>query len=75
MTYKPIETLKHRKSVILIGVYKELPQAGGRPYKTDPYVGWLENDGDFARWPHPYPPTHFAELPSTKELENLLFED
>ena len=35
-------------------------------YTTDAYCVWLEN-GEYARWPHPFPPTHFSKLPTEKE--------
>ena len=36
---------------------------GGKPYTTDPYCVWQEDNGAFARWPHNFQPTHWAELP------------
>lgn len=35
-------------------------------YTTDPYCVWME-DGDFVRWPHPFPPTHYTILPEEVE--------
>ena len=35
----------------------------GAPYTSDPYCVWREVDGSFARWPHPFPPTHWLPLP------------
>lgn len=32
-------------------------------YTSDPYCVWREPSGRFARWPHPFQPTHFMELP------------
>lgn len=32
-------------------------------YITDPYCVWRNKDGSYARWPHPFEPTHFYELP------------
>ena len=37
---------------------------GNRPYTTDPYCVWPDDEGDFARWPHPFPPTHWMPLPA-----------
>lgn len=30
-------------------------------YTTDPYCVWME-DGEFIRWPHSFPPTHYMVL-------------
>lgn len=35
-------------------------------YTSDPYCVWIEN-GKFVRWPHPFPPTHYAVLPDEVE--------
>lgn len=35
-------------------------------YTTDPYCVWKEGS-EYVRWPHPFPPTHFFELPVDKE--------
>lgn len=32
-------------------------------YITDPWTGWPNRNGTYARWPHPFPPTHFLTLP------------
>lgn len=34
----------------------------GRTYDSDPWCVWQEFPGMFARWPHPFPPTHFVRL-------------
>lgn len=47
--------------VILIGA-----NVGPRgDYTTDPYCGWRNADDSWARWPHPFPPTHWAPIPAT----------
>jgi hypothetical protein len=33
------------------------------PYTSDPYCVWKDPDGSFARWPHPFQPTHWRPLP------------
>lgn len=38
---------------------------GGRPYTSDPYCVWRNDDGGFSRWPHNFQPTHWAPLPAT----------
>lgn len=35
-------------------------------YTTDPYCVWF-GDGTFIRWPHKFPPTHYAILPDEVE--------
>lgn len=39
---------------------------GTTKYTTDPYCVWYDADGCYARWPHPFPPTHFMKLPERK---------
>ncbi len=39
---------------------------GGVSYTSDPYCVWSEN-GKFIRWPHPFSPTHYCELPTDIE--------
>jgi hypothetical protein len=36
---------------------------GGRRYTSDPWCVWRPADGEFVRWPHSFPPTHWCELP------------
>jgi hypothetical protein len=36
-------------------------------YTTDPWCTWQPHPGEFARWPHPFPPTHFLLLPPATE--------
>lgn len=36
---------------------------GGQEYTSDPWCVWREQTGGFARWPHNFPPTHWAPLP------------
>jgi hypothetical protein len=56
--WKPITNLPPlHKAVLLISV-------GSVPnYVTDQYVGWRTLSGEFARWVHPFPPTHWMDLP------------
>ena len=57
--------------VVIAMNVKPLPSSA--PYTSDPYCVWREADGSFARWPHPFAPTHWCPLPyyrPTKE-ENL----
>lgn len=38
--------------------------ASGMKYTSDPYCVWFStHDSSYARWPHPFDPTHFVELP------------
>lgn len=47
----------------------DIPPFEGSPYKytTDPYCVWLFIDGNYSRWPHAFPPTHYCEL--SEEVE------
>lgn len=40
---------------------------GGRPYTSDPWCVWRTADGEFARWPHHFEPTHWMPLPPAPE--------
>lgn len=53
--YKGVVVLKARVKV------SDMP----REYETDPWTGFPDktNKHGFARWPHPFPPTHFLVLP------------
>lgn len=64
--WKPISELPaERKMVVLVAIDVLIPinETRSTLYSTDPYCGWRNSDGSFARWPHPFPPTHFATLP------------
>lgn len=44
-------------------------------YTTDPWCVWYqqenptpENKCGFVRWPHPFPPTHWMEIPEPPEF-------
>jgi hypothetical protein len=47
--------------VVIAMNVKPLPSSA--PYTSDPYCVWREADGSFARWPHPFAPTHWCPLP------------
>lgn len=58
MNWQPIETLQEggKEVVCLIGI---APSG----YVTDPWTGWKMFRGGYARWPHPFPPTHWCRIP------------
>lgn len=39
----------------------------GKPYTSDPYCTWINDFAIYARWPHPFDPTHYCELPTEIE--------
>jgi len=52
-------TVKARLPILMIAKYP------GTNNWTDAYVGWRERlverpENEFARWPHDFPPTHWA---------------
>lgn len=49
-----------RKMFVAIGIDVNV---NGRKYTTDPWIVWQPVEGEFTRWPHDFPPTHFAPLP------------
>ena len=61
---QPIETCpkETKKMFVVIAMNKLL--GGTVPYTTDPYCVWHQG-GEFVRWPHGFPPTHWTPLPET----------
>jgi hypothetical protein len=78
MSWIPIDTApKSRKpfemfAVIAMNV-KPLPSSA--PYTSDPYCVWRDVDGSFARWPHPFAPTHWCPLPYYRPTREENFDD
>jgi hypothetical protein len=62
--WQPIETAPTDRRTMFVarafGV--KVSSVSMYPYTTDPYCVWRDGDG-FARWPHPFPPTHWMPLP------------
>lgn len=68
--WKKIENLpeKYRNShkmFVVKGI--DIPEIGCFKYTTDSYCVWWDGDGVCGRWPHPFRPTHFCELPEEVE--------
>lgn len=64
--WRPIEELpqlyKDTRKMFVVRGY--LPYGNNKTYTSDPYCVWLNKPNtEFVRWPHPYPPTEFVELP------------
>lgn len=67
--FQPIATCpKDRTMFVAIAV---LPN-----YTTDPWCVWYqpenltnEQNCGFVRWPHPFPPTHWLQIPKTPTYE------
>lgn len=53
--WRPIGEAPVGKTMFLAAAHRE-------GYTTDPYVVWQSNPGEFSRWPHPFPPTHFTGI-------------
>lgn len=72
MEWQPIETApKDRKMFVVQAFDVETglsTPSGGRRYTTDPWCVWYSN-GEFVRWPHPFPPTHWVPLPEAPNVE------
>ena len=63
--WQPIETAPtDRQMVMLIARYPT-----GTDW-TDIHNGWRNSDGDWTRWTHNFPPTHWMPLPSPPALED-----
>ncbi len=55
------------KMFVVIGIDIKVTETSP-PYTTDPWCVWREKNGSFTRWPHPFPPTHWAPLPDYKKV-------
>lgn len=67
MEWQPIETApKDSKEMFVVQAFNvdtRLHLPSGYPrYTTDPWCVWYSR-GEFVRWPHDFPPTHWARLP------------
>lgn len=63
MQWKPIEECpKESSKMFVVKTFKNPVEGAFKGYTTDPYCVW-HSRGEFHRWPHPFPPTHFCELP------------
>ena len=70
--WQPIETApKERNPFEMFAVIAKdvMVTENGAPYTTDPYYVSREDDG-FARWPHPFPPTHWHPMPQFEDKES-----
>lgn len=65
MDWLPIENApKTGRRMFVVKAVGVRPTVGAVSlYTTDPWCVWRDGDGSFARWPHPFPPTHWLELP------------
>jgi hypothetical protein len=68
MEWQPIETAPEPKAgkrpmFVVCGFSVSYEATGERHYTTDPWCVWRTMDGGFARWPHPFAPTHWMPLP------------
>lgn len=68
MKWQPIETAPKdgKKMFVVIGFNVCNGFTGGKPYTTDPWCVWVDDDG-FAGWPHNFGPTHWMPLPKPPE--------
>lgn len=70
--FRPIDadTPRQRTPMIVVMAIDVPVQQGALRYTTDPYCVWWDEDyGRWARWPHPYPPTHWLPLDIGEKLE------
>lgn len=63
--WQPIDTAPSGETTmfLVIGITQGNVFTGGRPYTTDTYCVWQNSKGEFSRWPHNWPPTHWMPLP------------
>lgn len=71
MKWLPIEELHNHvkgREMFVVKAFGVIPYEGVREYDSDPYcVWWDKHYEEFARWPHPFEPTHFCLLPDWEE--------
>lgn len=62
----PIETAPNGRGMFVVQAFNVetglSTPGGGRRYTTDPWCVW-KCKGEFVRWPHDFPPTHWTSLP------------
>lgn len=68
----PIETAPDDRRMFVVQAFNvetglHTP-SGGRRYTTDPWCVW-KCRGEFVRWPHDFPPTHWTPLPEAPNVE------
>jgi hypothetical protein len=63
--WQPIETAPTSgREMFVVRAFNVPVTISGPPYTSDPYCVWIDDtSGDFARWPHKFPPTHWIPLP------------
>lgn len=64
--WQPIETApKANRHMFVVQAFDVThPTCGVRRYTSDPYCVWPGDTGGWVRWPHPFPPTHWMNLPT-----------
>jgi len=63
--WQPIETAPKvgKRMFVVIGIDVQPTPTSRAGYTSDPRCVWRDDDGNFARWHHAFPPTHWHELP------------
>lgn len=64
MNWLPIETAPKDRKMFAVIAKDVVVTPNGVPYTTDPYYVWMKSEDTFARWPHPFPLTHWHPMPS-----------
>lgn len=72
MEWLPIETapeghVRPREMFVVRAFGVQPPGTKSVTYTSDPWCTWRTLDGGFARWPHPFEPTHWMPLPLPPE--------
>lgn len=67
MKWIPIEQAPKDTRTMFVVKGFNVKLKSGIQYTTDPYCVWRRDDGEFIRWPHAFPPTHFCFLPVDPE--------
>jgi hypothetical protein len=64
MSWLPLETAPKDRKMFAVIAKDVVVTPNGVPYTTYPYYVWMESEDAFARWPHPFPPTHWHPMPN-----------
>jgi hypothetical protein len=64
MNWLPIEGAPVGKEMFVVCAINVSNGFVGGNYTSDPWCVWQYEPGEFMRWPHNFPPTHYLPLPA-----------
>jgi hypothetical protein len=63
--WQPIKTAPKDRTIIVLGAYYPKTDIWGDPWAC----WWGPGAGEWMRWPHKHPPTHWMPLPEPPEAQ------